>query len=118
MVQQSVARLDTAFAALADATRRGVLEELGQAPASITRLADRFDMTLTGMKKHVALLEEAGLVATEKQGRVRICRIETDGLGEVATWIAARRKVWNDRFEALDTVLETLMQKEAQDGQA
>ncbi|PYB76922.1 ArsR/SmtB family transcription factor [Rhizobium wuzhouense] len=118
MVQQSAAQLDAAFAALADATRRGVLEELGRSEASITRLADRFAMSLTGMKKHVALLEEAGLVTSQKLGRVRVCRIETEGLGEVAAWIAARRKVWNDRFDALDTVLETLLQQERPDEQA
>lgn len=118
MVQQSAAQLDAAFAALADATRRGVLEELGRSPASITRLADRFAMSLTGMKKHVALLEEAGLVATEKHGRVRVCRLEAEGLGDVATWIEARRRIWNDRFDALGNVIETLTAKENRDGQA
>lgn len=118
MVQHSVARLDAAFAALSDSTRRGVLEELGRSQASITKLADRFGMSLTGMKKHVALLEEAGLVTSEKQGRVRICRLEAEGLGDVATWIEARRKVWNDRFDALDSVIETLTRKETRDGQA
>lgn len=108
MVQQSDIRLDAAFAALSDATRRGVLEELGQSQASISRLAERFEMSLTGMKKHVALLEEAGLITTEKQGRVRLCRLEAEGLGDVAAWIEARRKVWNDRFDALDSVLQTL----------
>lgn len=118
MVQQLAARLDAAFAALSDATRRGVLEELGRSQASITRLADRFDMTPTGMKKHVALLEEAGLVTTEKQGRVRVCRLEAEGLGDVATWIAARRQIWNDRFDALDSVIDSLTRKETRDGQA
>lgn len=118
MVQQSAARLDAAFAALSDATRRGVLEELGRSQASITRLADRFDMTPTGMKKHVALLEEAGLVTTEKQGRVRVCRLEAEGLGDVAAWITARRQIWNDRFDALDSVIDSLTRKETRDGQA
>ncbi len=118
MVHQSDARLDAAFAALSDATRRGVLEELGRAEASITRLAERFAMTPTGMKKHVALLEEAGLVATEKQGRVRVCRLEDKGLGDVAAWIAARRAVWNTRFNALDSLIETFTAKETPDEQA
>jgi DNA-binding transcriptional ArsR family regulator len=118
MVHQSDARLDAAFAALSDATRRGVLEELGRAETSITRLADRFAMTPTGMKKHVALLEEAGLVTTQKQGRVRICRLDAEGLGEVADWIAARRALWADRFDALNTVLETFTRQEPPDEQA
>ncbi len=118
MVHQSDARLDAAFAALSDATRRGVLEELGRAETSITRLADRFAMTPTGMKKHVALLEDAGLVTTEKQGRVRICRLDAKGLGDVADWIAARRALWNDRFDALDSVFETFTRQEPTDEQA
>ncbi len=118
MVQQSDARLDAAFAALSDATRRGVLEELSRAEASITRLAERFEMTPTGMKKHVALLEEAGLVTTEKQGRVRVCRLQAQGLSDVAAWIEARRALWNDRFEALDSIIATLTRKETSDEQA
>jgi DNA-binding transcriptional ArsR family regulator len=108
MVHQSDARLDAAFAALSDATRRGVLEELGRAETSITRLADRFAMTPTGMKKHVALLEDAGLVTTEKQGRVRVCRLESQGLGDIAAWLEARRAIWNTRFDALDSVIRDL----------
>jgi len=84
MVQYLNAHLDASFAALADVTRRGVLEQLGRAEASITDLAEKFDMTLTGMKKHVGLLEEAGLVITEKVGRVRTCRIGARRLEEVA----------------------------------
>ena len=74
MVQYSRSRLDVSFAALSDATRRGVLEQLGRADASITDLAENFHMTLTGMKKHVGVLEQAGLVMTEKVGRVRATR--------------------------------------------
>src|SRR5262245_7655390 len=72
---QYITRLDTSFAALSDATRRGVLEQLGRADASITDLAEKFDMTLTGMKKHVGVLEQAGLVTTKKIGRVRTCQL-------------------------------------------
>ena len=75
MVQYSETRLDASFAALSDATRRGVLEQLGRADASITDLAEKFHMTLTGMKKHVGVLEQAGLVTTEKVGRVRTCTL-------------------------------------------
>jgi DNA-binding transcriptional ArsR family regulator len=81
------ARFDISFAAISDATRRGVLEQLGRAAASITELAERFDMTLTGMKKHVTLLEQAGLVTTVKVGRVRTCRLGGRGLEEEAAWI-------------------------------
>jgi|SRR3569833_372769 len=116
MVQFSAARLDASFAALSDATRRGVLEQLGRSDASITELADRFHMTLTGMKKHVGVLEQAGLVTTEKVGRVRTCRLGRRGLEEEAAWIDGRRQVWNERFDALDAVVEALKRKEKPDG--
>jgi DNA-binding transcriptional ArsR family regulator len=116
MVQFSPARLDASFAALSDATRRGVLEQLGREDASITELADRFSMTLTGMKKHIGVLEQAGLVATEKVGRVRTCRLGLRGLDDAAAWIEGRRKIWSARFDALDEVVETLRRKEKRDG--
>src|SRR6478735_5538043 len=106
MVHYLTARLDASFAALADSTRRGVLEQLGRSEASITNLADRFHMTLTGMKKHVAVLEDAGLVTTEKVGRVRHCRIGTHRLDEVAAWIERYQQLWDARFNALDEVVE------------
>jgi len=113
MVQFSrTAQLDAAFAALADATRRGVLEQLGRADASITDLAERFDMTLTGMKKHVGVLEDAGLVATEKVGRVRTCRLGPRQLDEVTAWIDRYRQMWSARFDELDQVIEDMKQKE------
>src|ERR1700691_5138098 len=111
MVQCSPARFDTSFAALADATRRGLLEQLGRADASITELADKFHMTLTGMKKHVGVLEQAGLVATEKVGRVRTCRLGARRLEEEAAWIEKYRRLWAARFDALDEVIEELKQK-------
>ncbi|NEH60387.1 helix-turn-helix domain-containing protein [Rhizobium leguminosarum] len=116
MVQFSTARLDASFAALSDATRRGVLEQLGSADASITELAEKFHMTLTGMKKHIGVLEQAGLVTTEKVGRVRTCRLGSRGLEEEAAWIEARRQIWNERFDALDEVIEALKRKEKVDG--
>ena len=113
MVQRSkTARLDDAFAALADATRRGVLEHLGRADASITDLAERFDMTLTGMKKHVGVLEDAGLVATAKVGRVRTCRLGPHQLDEVTAWIDRYRQTWSARFDELDRVIEDLKQEQ------
>lgn len=114
MVQYSAVRLDVSFAALSDATRRGVLEQLGRGEASITALAERFDMTLTGMKKHVSVLEQAGLVVTEKVGRVRNCRLSPARLEEAAAWIERYRRRWELRFEALDEVVEDLKQREGQ----
>jgi DNA-binding transcriptional ArsR family regulator len=116
MAQCSRAHLDASFAALADATRRGVLEQLGRADASITDLAEKFHMTLTGMKKHVGVLEQAGLVSTEKVGRVRTCRLGLRRLEDEAAWIERHRQLWDARFDALDQVVEELKQKEKRDG--
>jgi len=115
MVQYSTSRLDASFAALSDATRRGVLERLGRSEASISELADRFHMTLTGMKKHVGVLEQAGLVTTEKVGRVRTCRLGLRRLEEEAAWIEAHRRLWDARFDALDQVVDELKLKEKAD---
>ena len=116
MVQYVSARLDASFAALSDSTRRGVLEQLGREEASISDLADRFHMTLTGMRKHVGVLELAGLVVTEKIGRVRTCRISDRRLEEVAEWIESYHQLWDERFGELDQVIEELKQKEKSDG--
>ena len=115
MVQCVTPDLDASFAALADGTRRGVLQELGRAESSITDLADKFHMTLTGMRKHVGVLEDAGLVVTEKVGRVRYCRVGTRRLDEVAAWINSYHQLWDARFSELDKVVEALKQKEQQD---
>ena len=115
MVQFYSSPLDHAFAALADATRRGVLEHLGRTDASIADLADRFRMTPTGMKKHVGILEHAGLVRTEKVGRVRVCRLGPQRLAEVTDCLARYRARWDARFAALDDVLETLQHPEPSD---
>ena len=114
MVQYS--SLDASFAALSDATRRGVLEQLGRADASITDLAEKFDMTLTGMKKHVGVLEQAGLVMTEKVGRVRTCKLGRRRLQEETAWIERYRQLWAARFDELDKVVEELKNKEVVDG--
>lgn len=108
MVQYSNDRLDVAFGALADATRRGVLEQLGRGDASITVLAEKFHMTLTGMKKHVGVLERAGLVSTEKEGRVRTCKPGRRDLQEAAAWIERYRQLWAARFDELDHIVEEL----------
>jgi DNA-binding transcriptional ArsR family regulator len=116
MVQYSRSRLNASFAALSDATRRGVLEQLGRGDASITDLAEKFHMTLTGMKKHVGVLEQAGLVMTEKIGRVRTCKFGPRRLQEETAWIERYRQLWDSRFDELDWVVEELKKKEVVDG--
>ncbi|RUM07991.1 ArsR/SmtB family transcription factor [Rhizobium chutanense] len=108
MVQYGSPPLDLSFAALSDATRRGIIDQLGRGDASITSLADRFQMTLTGMKKHVQILERAGLVVTQKVGRVRTCKLGKRGLKAEAEWIEAHRKLFEARFEALDDIISEL----------
>lgn len=116
MVQYTGAHLNASFGALSDATRRGVLEQLVRADASITDLAEKFGMSLTGMKKHVDVLEQAGLVTTEKVGRVRNCKLGVCRLEEEAMWIERYRQLWEARFDELDKVVEGLKRKERVDG--
>jgi DNA-binding transcriptional ArsR family regulator len=115
MVKYLPARLDTSFAALSDATRRGVLEQLGRSDASITDLAQKFHITLAGMMKHVGVLEQAGLVTTEKVGRVRNCKLGTHRLKEETAWLQRYRQRWDERFDELDKVVEELTRKEKSD---
>jgi DNA-binding transcriptional ArsR family regulator len=116
MVKHSPAGLDASFGALSDATRRGVLEQLGRAEVSITTLAEKFHMTLAGMMKHVGVLEQAGLVTTEKVGRVRTCKLGAHRLEEEAAWLDKHRQLWDERFDALDKVVEDLKRKENSNG--
>jgi DNA-binding transcriptional ArsR family regulator len=116
MVQYSKVPLDASFSALSDATRRGVLEQLGRGDASITDLAEKFHMTLTGMKKHVGVLEQAGLVTTEKVGRVRTCKLGALRLEQEAAWIERYRQLWDARFDELDKVVAELQLEEQSDG--
>jgi len=115
MVQYMTTRLDASFAALSDATRRGVLERLARSDASITDLAEKFHMTLTGMKKHVGVLEQAGLVTTKKIGRVRTCRLGPRRLEEATAWLERYRRRWDERFDELENVVEELTRKERSD---
>ena len=115
MVKYSQAGLDASFAALADATRRGVLEQLGRSDASITDLAAKFRMTLAGMMKHVGVLEQAGLVTTQKLGRVRTCKLGARRLEEETAWLERYRRRWDERFDELDKVVEELTRKEKRD---
>ena len=112
MVQYQAARLDAAFAALSDTTRRGVLERLGRADASVSELAGKFGMTLTGMKKHIGVLERAGLVTTAKAGRVRTCSLGPRRLTEEAAWIEGYRELWHARFDELDRIVDELKRAE------
>lgn len=116
MVQYSSSRLDASFAALSDATRRGILEQLSRSDASITDLADRFHMTLTGMKKHVGVLEQAGLVETEKVGRVRTCKLGPRQLEHETAWLERYRERWAARFDSLDDVVAELKEREKNHG--
>jgi DNA-binding transcriptional ArsR family regulator len=117
MVQYCEPVLDVSFSALSDATRRGILEQLGRADASITDLAEKFHMTLTGMKKHVAVLEQVGLVSTQKVGRVRTCKLGLRELENEAAWIEKYRQLWAARFHELDKIVDELKQKEKTHGQ-
>lgn len=116
MVQYPAGRLDASFAALSDATRRGVLERLGRSDASITDLAEAFQMTLTGMRKHVAVLERAELVTTQKVGRVRTCRLGPRRLEDETAWIEEQRRLWDARFDVLEQVVAQRRRKEPNDG--
>lgn len=106
MVQFAQAALDRSFGALSDPTRRAILLRLGRSEASLSDLAVGFDMTLTGLKKHVSVLEEAGLVTTEKVGRVRHCRLGPRRLEDVARWVASYQTMLEQRLDRLEAFLE------------
>ncbi len=112
MVQYSKGRLDETFAALSDSTRRGVLVQLGRGDASITKLAEQFHMSLTGMKKHIGILEQAGLVETEKIGRVRTCKLGSSRLDSENAWIESYKEIWDRRFDGLEIVVQELKRRE------
>lgn len=115
MVQYESPSLDVTFAALSDATRRGVVVHLCHADASISDLASRFGMTLTGMSKHIAVLQEAGLVVTQKVGRVRKCRLGPGKMNEAAAWLDRYRQMWDARFNSFDNLLEDMKRREKAD---
>lgn len=111
MVQYASKRLDDTFAALSDSTRRGVLLRLGRGNASITELAEQFRMSPTGINKHVQILEQTGLVKTEKIGRVRTCMLGSCRLDAEIAWIEKYKETWDRRFDALESVVQELKQK-------
>lgn len=100
MVQHEV--LDRVFAALADPTRRDILVRLGGGPLTVGELTEPTGMTLTGVRKHVLILEEAGLVSTEKVGRTRRCRLGAERLDEAMDWIGFYQRLWDRRLDGLD----------------
>ena len=111
-----VATLDHVFHALADPTRRAVLQHLSRGPASVSDLARPFDMALPSFLQHLRVLESSGLVRSTKVGRVRTCEMEAQPLGEAETWIAEQRALWEDRLDRLDDYLKTLQAKETDHG--
>ena len=107
------ARLDLAFQALADPTRRGMLARLSRAPASVSELAAPYRISLPAVLQHLHLLEASGLVRSEKKGRVRTCRLEPKALAKAESWIAEQRALWEGRLDRLEDYLETLKAKES-----
>lgn len=103
---QYLSSLDSTFSALSDPTRRAILERLGRGSASISELAEPTGISLTGVKKHVQILEAAELVTTEKRGRTRHCRLGPKQLEDISQWIEAYRQGWDERFDRLDKLLE------------
>jgi DNA-binding transcriptional ArsR family regulator len=102
-----VNQLDQTFAALSDATRRAIVARLAEGEASLSALADPFDMSLTAVSKHVRVLSDAGLVAVEKRGRTRHCRLQAAPMKDAAEWLAFYRRFWEDQFDALARHLAT-----------
>jgi DNA-binding transcriptional ArsR family regulator len=108
------ARLDLAFQALADPTRRGMLARLSRGPASVSELAQPFRISLPAVMQHLQALETSGLVRSEKKGRVRTCRLEPKALAGAESWIAEQRKLWEGRLDRLGDYLEILKARESE----
>jgi DNA-binding transcriptional ArsR family regulator len=105
-------RLDAAFSALADPTRRAILARLALGETTVNQLAEPFEMSLPGISKHLKVLEHAGLISRSRDAQRRPCRIEPQALKEVAGWVEAYRKLWEERFDRLDDYLKQLQDKE------
>ena len=106
MTEQKKIEIDRVFQALGDATRRAMLERLSDGPMSVSKLAEPFAMSLAAVVQHLQVLEEAGLVKTEKTGRVRSCRVEAAGLRAAEVWLKARRPEWDRKLDRLGEFLE------------
>lgn len=111
-MRRMAANLDQVFRALADPTRRAILERLSEEPISVSRLAEPLDMTLAAVVQHLQVLDESGLVRTEKEGRVRTCRLEPAGLSVAERWIADRRTTWQRRLDRLGDFLAESKKKD------
>jgi DNA-binding transcriptional ArsR family regulator len=105
MLEQQHA-VDRVFHALGDPARRAIVDRLSRGPASVSELARPFDMTLAAIVQHVQVLEQSGVIKTEKVGRVRTCRLEPRGLSAAERWISKRRASWERRFDRLEALLE------------
>jgi DNA-binding transcriptional ArsR family regulator len=105
-------RLDGIFQALSDPTRRAVLQRLSRGPASITELAEPFDMALPSFMKHIRLLEDSGWILTRKEGRVRTCGIDKKSLAAAEGWLAAQRALWEARTDRLEQFVASARKKE------
>lgn len=100
--------LDEVFRALADPTRRAVVQRLSKGPASVKELAEPFDMALPSFMQHLRVLEDSGLMQSKKKGRVRTCEIKAKELGRAEEWIARQRAIWEARFDRLEAYLDQL----------
>lgn len=110
-MQATADRLDATFAALADPTRRAILDRLASGEASVTELAEPFDMTLPAVSKHLKVLERAGLITRGRKAQWRPCRLEGDRLKDVAEWVQTYRRFWDERYDRLDDYLQELQRK-------
>ena len=115
MPNQHIA-LDNVFHALADPTRRAVLQRLSQGPASVKELAEPFEMALPSFLQHLKVLETGGLIRSRKIGRVRTCEIEPEPLTSAEAWIAQQRSIWEGRLDRLGAYLNALQSKDGNDG--
>jgi DNA-binding transcriptional ArsR family regulator len=104
-MRSSKVNIDRVFHALGDPTRRAIVEKLSEGPLSVSRLASPLDITLTAVAQHLQVLEESGLVHTEKFGRVRTCRIESAGFSALEKWLGDRRSTWERRLDRLGDLL-------------
>jgi DNA-binding transcriptional ArsR family regulator len=115
MVNNSPKSLDIVFSALSDPTRRAILERLARSQASVTELAAPFEMSLPAISKHLRILEHAGLIARQREGRIHHMRLAATAMKDAAEWLGHYRQFWDDQFDSLAAYLDTSAEKK-QDG--